>query len=116
MMYRKLSELIVRSGERGAAIDTGEKALRLADPAGPAAKNWPDASRKVLSALAASSMGHVFAALAKSAHRRPTDREEARRWLQKGLLEYRALEGLPVLTGNVRREMRAVETELESLK
>lgn len=116
MMYRKSSELMIRNGERSAAIDAGENALRLVDPAGPTAKNWPDASRKVLSALAASSMGHIFAALAKSAQRRPSDREDARRWLGKGLLEYRALEGGPVLTGNVRREMRAVESELETMK
>ena len=116
MMYRKLGEMMARNGERRAALEMGEKALQLVDPAGPAAKNWPVSPQKLMSARGAAAMGSIFAALAKSADRRPSDQKEARRWLQNGLQLYRAREALSPLTYTLRREMQDVESELEKLK
>jgi tetratricopeptide (TPR) repeat protein len=115
-MYRSLGELMARNGERRAAVEMGEKALQLGDPAGPTAKQWPAVPYKLMSARGTAAMGWIFAALAKSVHRRPSDLEEARRWLQKGLLLYREREALGPMTNDLKREMREVETELETFR
>jgi tetratricopeptide (TPR) repeat protein len=116
MMYRKLGELMARNGERRAAVEIGERALKLVDPAGPAAKDWPASPQKLMSARGAAAMGWIYTALAKSAHRQPSDQEAARRWLQNGLVLYRARESLGPLTSGLKREMREVESGLEKFK
>jgi hypothetical protein len=115
MMYRKLGELMVQRGERRAALDLGRRAVDLVDPEGSVAKRWPPRSQQALAAVGTSAMGHIYGALCRSAYRQPSDAEEARRWLEKGVQMYRAMEKQPPFTANARRELRAVESELEAL-
>jgi tetratricopeptide (TPR) repeat protein len=116
MMYRKLGEHSVRTGDRGAALEFGEKARRLLDPEGPVAKSWPPETQKVLAARGTAARGHIGAALAYSVHRRQSDSEEARRWLQQALELFRAMESHPAFSAEALREMRAVQIELENLQ
>jgi eukaryotic-like serine/threonine-protein kinase len=115
-LYRKAGALLARNGERRGAISMGEKALQFVDPAGPAAKKWPPESRTILSAGGALAMGHIFTTLAKSVHRSATDRDEARRWLRKGLDVLGTLKGKNSFTGDLQRDVRSAEAELESLQ
>lgn len=116
MMYRKAGELLAQSGDRRGALAMGERALQMVKPDGPAAKGWPADTREILGARGAVAMGQILAALANSAQRQGSDRREARQWLEKGLHLFRVVQGKPLISAQLPREVQAVERELEKLR
>jgi hypothetical protein len=113
MLYRKIGELLGDGGDREAAVALGQRALQLSDPDGPVARNRPAEFKTFLRARGIAAMGRIHAATVKSGGGEPA---LARRWLEKGLLEFRALESRPSFSNTHRDEMRALEKALESLR
>ncbi|MBC7926820.1 MAG: protein kinase [Bryobacteraceae bacterium] len=114
LMYRKLGEVMARTGSRATAVGLSERAARLVN--GPVLTGFPPASRQVLSALGTTARGHIYAELSRSLQRRTSDIGEARGSLQSGIVLYRGLAGQPVFTSNVQLELKAAESELERLR
>jgi tetratricopeptide (TPR) repeat protein len=116
LMYRKLGELLARSEDRNAALAFGQRAMQWADPVGPAASKWPVNAQNVQFARGAAAMGHIHAALAKTKTGQESDKADARRWLGKSLQLYRSLGPQRSPHSLVSKEIKAAESELETLK
>lgn len=116
MMCRKVGALAVRRGDRAQALAYAERALRLADPDGPLGKHRPAAAQGTLTPRGYAAIGLVYAGLAQSGQRRPADAAEARRWLEKSMEHWRALEAKAPLSNMQGKEKRVVETALEGLR
>jgi tetratricopeptide (TPR) repeat protein len=116
LMCRKLGELTAKRGDREASVALARRAMQLADPNHPAAKGRPAAVQRMLLPRAYATTGFVYATLARTGHRRPADRADARNWLEKSLREFRELERLPTFNDLHRQEMRAIEKSLEAVR
>lgn len=79
LLYQKLGELRARLGGREEGLALARRALALTDPASAVTLSRSERSRKLFVARGLAAAGGVYAQAARSAERRPTDAQEARR-------------------------------------
>lgn len=114
-MCRKLGESMARRGNREESLSLARQALGIAEP-GPNSQRRSAQLQRSLQARGYAAAGLIYAALSKSAGAKPSDRAEARSWLRQSADLFRELEKLPTFFESQRREFRAVQSALESLR
>ncbi len=110
LLYRKLGEAAALRGDRTTALALAGRVMELTDPAG---KGRSEAVQRLLTPRGTGAMGLVYAALARS---EPSNRAEARRWLEKSLEQWSKVAKPGAVSEATRREIQALEKALEGVK